>query len=87
MRCIGSLPGVKSPLFNSYHFKEFTVSYETKTVDQVNKKLLSEGYQGGFSLKTSFPEFGDSSLWCVTELHTKKDIDRVVLGIREVLEE
>jgi hypothetical protein len=30
---------------------------------------------------------GDSSLWCVTELHTKKDIDRVVLSIKEVLEE
>ena len=87
MRCIGSLPGVKSPLFNSYHFKEFTVCYENKTVDQINKKLLGEGYQGGFSLKTSFPELGDSSLWCVTEMHTKKDIDRVVLGIKEVLEE
>jgi glycine dehydrogenase subunit 1 len=85
--CIGSLPGVKSPVFKSYHFKEFTVKFEDKTVDQINKKLLAEGYQGGLSLKSSFPELGESSLWCVTEMHSKKDIDRVVLGIKEVLEE
>jgi len=29
---IGELPGVRAPIFNSFHFKEFTVSFQYKTL-------------------------------------------------------
>jgi len=86
MRRIGNLPGVKAPAFTSYHFKEFTVQFE-KPIEQINSKLRADGYQGGLSLKRSFPELGECTLWCVTEMHSKRDIDRVALIIQEVLEE
>jgi len=80
---INELPSVSAPAFKSYHFKEFTVNYEKKAED-VNKVLLAHGYQGGKPLKAEFPELGESSaLFCVTEMHTKKDIDGLVAALRE----
>jgi glycine dehydrogenase subunit 1 len=86
MRRIGELPGVRAPMFNSYHFKEFTVSFKGTAAETVNKALLSNRIQGGLPLAKSFPELGEAALYCVTEMHTKKDIDALVSGLREVLE-
>jgi len=86
MRRIGELPGVKAPIFSSYHFKEFTVSFEDKTVGEVHRELLSRGIHGGKSLVEEFPELGETALYCVTELHTKEDIDLLVSALEEVLE-
>ncbi len=83
IRRINDLTGVKAPAFNSYHFKEFVVKYSKKTAVEVNKVLLAQGYQGGKPLKAEFPELGESALFCVTEMHTKKDIDGLVAALRE----
>ena len=40
MRRIGEISGVRAPLFNSFHFKEFTVKFNDKTVDEVHNSLL-----------------------------------------------
>jgi glycine dehydrogenase subunit 1 len=86
MRRIGELQGVRAPMFNSYHFKEFTVGFKGTAAETVNKALLSNRIQGGLPLARSFPELGEAALYCVTEMHTKKDIDALVSGLREVLE-
>ncbi len=83
IRRINDLDGVKAPIFNSYHFKEFTVRYAKKRAAEVNKVLLAHGYQGGKPLKPEFPELGESALFCVTEMHTKKDIDGLVAALKE----
>jgi glycine dehydrogenase subunit 1 len=80
---INDLPGVVAPAFKSYHFKEFTVKYSKKKATDVNKVLLAHGYQGGKPLSTDFPELGESALFCVTEMHTKKDIDGMVAALKE----
>ncbi len=86
MRRIGELPNVRAPLFNSFHFKEFTVSFRGKTVEEVNKELLASRIQGGLPIKGDFPELGDTALYCVTEMHSKRDIDRLVTALGEALE-
>jgi glycine dehydrogenase subunit 1 len=83
MHRINDLPGVKAPIFKAYHFKEFTVRYEKKKTSEVNKVLLAHGYQGGKPLKPDFPELGESALFCVTEMHTKEDIDGLVTVLKE----
>ncbi len=83
IRRINDLPGVKAPAFSSYHFKEFVVKYSKKTAEEVNEVLLAHGYQGGKPLKAEFPELGEAALFCVTEMHTKKDIDGLVAALRE----
>ncbi len=86
MRRIGELPGVRAPLFRSFHFKEFTVRFNGKTVAEVHRELLDRRLHGGKSLVKEFPDLGETALYCVTELHTKKDIDRLVSALGEVLE-
>lgn len=85
-RKIGELPGVRAPIFNSFHFKEFTVSFQYKTLSEVNKELHANSIQAGIPLKKDFPELGETSLFCFTEVHSKKNIDTLVSVLKEALE-
>ncbi len=86
MRRICELPGVRAPIFSSFHFKEFTVSLLDKPVYEVHKRLLERGIHGGKPLVGEFPELGEVALYCVTERHTKEDIDLLVSALGEALE-
>jgi len=81
------IEGVKAPVFRSPYFKEFVVSFDGagKTVAEVNKALLARGIFGGKDLTKEFPELGNSALYCVTEVHTQDDIDRLVTALKEVV--
>ena len=85
---ISKIKNVKAPVFQSTHFKEFVVNFDDtgKTVEEINKALLSHGIFGGKNLRKEFPELGNSALYCVTEMHTKDDIDRLVQTLKEVVE-
>jgi glycine dehydrogenase subunit 1 len=54
-------------------------------VAEVNAALLERGIFGGKDLSAEFPELGQSALYCVTEIHTKADLDRLADELREVL--
>jgi glycine dehydrogenase subunit 1 len=82
---IGELPGVRAPIYNSFHFKEFTVNFQNKTLEEINVALHSQNIEAGIPLKRSF-ELGETALYCVTELHSKSDIDFLVSTFREALE-
>jgi glycine dehydrogenase subunit 1 len=77
---LSKLKGVKAPRFASPHFKEFVVDFNGtgKKVKEINASLRSQGIFGGKDLSKEFPELGQSALFCVTEVHTKEDIDRLV---------
>jgi glycine dehydrogenase subunit 1 len=87
MRQLSKLEGVKSPYLGSTHFKEFVVNFNGtgKTVTAINRELLALGIFGGKDLSQEFPELGESALYCVTEVHTKSDIDRLANSLREVI--
>jgi glycine dehydrogenase subunit 1 len=85
-RRIGELPGVRAPIFNSFHFKEFTVNFQYKTLNEVHRKLQSRGIQAGIQLKEDFPELEETALYCVTEVHSKENIDYLVAVLKEALE-
>ncbi len=82
---IGELPGIRAPIFNSFHFKEFTVNFQYKTLKEVNAALQANGVEAGIPLNGDF-DLGETALYCVTELHTKKDIDYLVSILKEALE-
>jgi glycine dehydrogenase subunit 1 len=88
MNRISSLKGVRAPLFRSCHFKEFTVDFnETgKTVAEINQALLERGIFGGKVLKKEFPELGNCAMYCVSEVHSKADIDRLTAALKEIVE-
>lgn len=82
-----TLPGVKAPLFAAPHFKEFVVNFDGtgKTVKEINKALLGHHIFGGKDLSPWFPALGQSALYCVTEIHTKADLDRLVDALEQVV--
>ncbi len=84
---MNQIVGVKAPVFQAPHFKEFVVNFDGtgKTVDEINQALLARGIFGGKDLTREFPELGNSALYCVTETHTQADIDRLVDALTEVV--
>jgi glycine dehydrogenase subunit 1 len=47
--------------------------------------LRERGILGGHDLSAELPALGQSALYCVTELHAKQDIDRLVDTLSEIL--
>ena len=84
---MAELPGVKCPLYNAPIFKEFVVDFRDtgRTVAQINQALLTKGIFGGLDLGPRFTHLDGCALYCVTEVHTKSDIDTLVSALREVL--
>lgn len=79
--------GIRGSRFHSPFFKEFIVDFNETgmTVEEINKKLLQYKIFGGKDLSIEFPELGQCALYCVTEIHTKKDIDRFVNAVAEII--
>jgi glycine dehydrogenase subunit 1 len=87
MKKIKDIDGVDVPLSALPHFKEFIVNFDAtgKWVAEINKRLLDKGIFGGKDLSREFPDLGQSALYCVTEIHTKDDVDNLVKALKEVL--
>jgi glycine dehydrogenase subunit 1 len=68
-------------------FKEFVVDFnETgRSVAEVNSALRERSIFGGGDLSRSFPALGQAALYCVTEVHTQQDIDRLADALAEVV--
>lgn len=84
-RRLEKIPGVRVT-FPEGFFKEFVVNFDGlgRTVAEINKQLLSFGIFGGKDLSRDFPELGESALYCVTEIHTSADIERLANAIEKV---
>jgi glycine dehydrogenase subunit 1 len=84
---LNEIQGIKAPLFTSHHFHEFVVNFDQtgKDVMDINRALLEYEIFGGTDLSSQFPELGQSALYCVTEVHTKTAIDRLVKALKEVI--
>ena len=52
---------------------------------EINKALEGKKIFGGLDLSADFPSLGNSALFCVTEIHTKQDIDKLAAALKEVL--
>ena len=67
----------------------FVVNFDAvgKSVGEINKTLRQMGIFGGVDLSAEFPELGNSSLYCVTELHSEADLLRLAESLRKVCAE
>lgn len=89
IRSLSGINGVRTPVFETACFKEFTVNLDGTglTVRKANEKLLQSGVHGGKDLSMQFPELGETALCCVTEIHSKEEIDRLVGELKAAIEE
>ena len=66
----------------SPRFNEFVL--ETgEAPEQLNARLLESKIIGGVPLKKWYPELGNATLWCATELTTKEQIDQAAAVLAE----
>ncbi|GAB6173497.1 aminomethyl-transferring glycine dehydrogenase subunit GcvPA [Paradesulfitobacterium aromaticivorans] len=84
---LSEIPGVKVPVISSPSFKEFVVNFDStgKTVAQINKALLQEKVFGGKDISKEFPEYGQSALYCITEVHSKHDIQKLAHAVEKAV--
>lgn len=87
MMCLNEIDFVKIPFLGTPHFCEFIVNFDEcgRSVAEINQQLLHQGIFGGVDLSHDFPQLGNSALYCVTELHSGNDIDKLVQSIEEIV--
>ncbi|WP_216369057.1 hypothetical protein [Roseobacter sp. HKCCD6135] len=81
---INAIPGCSVDLSQPF-FKEFVVQFDTADVDTVNAKLRERGIFGGKDITGEPGIGGPAALYCVTEVHTEDDIDRLVAALKECI--
>ena len=81
---LAEIEGIHVPYASGF-FKELLVNVDEtgRTITDLNRALLRARIFGGQDLSEAFPDLGQSALYCITELHTRADIDRLVAAIRE----
>lgn len=84
---LSQINGLRCPVFASTPFKEFVVDFSAsgRTVAEINQALLERGIFGGHDLTETFPALGAAALFCVTEVHTRDDIDALAQALGEIL--
>ena len=93
-RQLNALEGVKAPLFEAPHFKEFVLQIGNLKhsnsaglpIRTVLKSVQERGILAGIPLDQSFPDFGQSALVCVTEVHTQAVIDSLSETLQQTME-
>jgi glycine dehydrogenase subunit 1 len=87
MRLLSKIDGIKTPIFKNAHFKEFAVNFDESglSVKELHEKLLRQKIHGGKDVSKEFPEFGETALYCVTEVHSKEEIERLAAALEEIL--
>jgi glycine dehydrogenase subunit 1 len=85
-KALSRIKGVRIPYPGGF-FKEFVVNFDKtgKSVARINKALRRHQIFGGKDISGEFPELGQSALYCVTEVHTREDIDRLAAALKEVV--
>lgn len=84
---LNEIPGVKANALDGLYMKEFVVDFSKtgKTVAEINQALLKKGIFGGKDISAEFPALGQAALYCVTEIHTCEDLDRLAAALAEVV--
>lgn len=84
-RRLAQIPGVEI-VYPDGFFKEFVVRFDGtgRTVGEINRALLDHGIFGGKDLSADMNWLGQSALYCVTEVHTSEDIERLHAALVEV---
>ncbi|MDA4125139.1 MAG: aminomethyl-transferring glycine dehydrogenase, partial [Thaumarchaeota archaeon] len=69
------------PHFHGSFFKEFVVSYDRANASKVFKRLAKKGVLGGYPMDRSFGLRSQAASFCVTEVHTREDIEKLADAI------
>ena len=83
---LAAVPGARLLFTGAPKFHEFVLS-TTESPSVWNARLLEEKIIGGLDLTRWYPELGNATLWCATELITRETIDTAAKVLAEGLVE
>jgi glycine dehydrogenase subunit 1 len=78
--------GARLLFANAPRFHEFVLQ-TSESPAQLNQQLLKQKIIGGLPLNRWYPELGNASLWCITELNTREQIDHAASLLQHAPEE
>ncbi len=84
---INKLVNFDAPIFKGYHYNEFIVRVKKGTMADVESKLIEHGLVGGYTLEKCHLEFGETAIFCVTEMHTMDDLNKLLAVLSEINKE
>ena len=73
-KTLSSQPGVRQLFAASPRFHEFVLQ-TSESPSALNDRLLEKKIIGGLDLSKWYPELGNATLWCATELNTRAQIE------------
>jgi glycine dehydrogenase subunit 1 len=79
-KLIGELPGFEM-ITDRPFFNEFVVRCP-EAPERINRRLLEAGIIGGYDLGKVHPMLEGQMLFCVTEMNTREEIERLVRSLR-----
>jgi glycine dehydrogenase subunit 1 len=79
---LGTVPDTKLLFKGAPRFHEFVLQTE-EPVEAISTRLLEKRIIGGLPLAKWYPELGNASLWCATELTTRGQIDSAAAVLAE----
>ena len=74
---LSGVKGVRSPHLRGAFFKEFVVSYRDAKAESVHRRLAKKGILAGYPIGRNYGLGVEAGLYCVTEVHTRDDIERL----------
>jgi glycine dehydrogenase subunit 1 len=84
-RRLSRVKGVESPHFSGAFFKEFVVSYKKSRASAVFRRLAGSNVLAGSPIEKEFALGSQAGLYCVTEVHTADDIERLADALEAAL--
>ncbi len=86
---LSEIPQITVDPLGGAKFQEFIINFDScgKTVREINQFLMEHKIFGGRDLSRDFPEFGQSALYCISEITTAKEIDHLCDALRQAIKE
>ena len=84
-KLLSGVKGVRSPHFGGSFFKEFAVSYRGAKAGAVYRRLARKGVLAGYPVGPSYGLGVEAGVYCVTEVHTREDIERLAAALEEAV--
>ncbi|MFQ6108053.1 MAG: aminomethyl-transferring glycine dehydrogenase subunit GcvPA [Candidatus Aminicenantales bacterium] len=84
MKRLTEIKGVRKT-FSGTFFNEFVLEF-SKDAAKVDRILREKRIIGGLTLEDSYPELRNCALFCVTEMHSREDIEKLTRVLEEALE-
>lgn len=87
LQSLSQIKGVQIQFPNAAHFREFVLDFSQsgRSVNEVHRLLRRRGIFGGYDISGKFSELQNHAVYCVTEIHSREDIDSLAVNLAEVL--